>query len=261
LVGVLLAAGCCWRRRRCWSIHLIGCLIPALLAAGLGLWRAHALHAIWRVRQPHVASALRSQTAALAGVGVTGIYQALLVTFVAIASPAALPTYAACERMLRMGLGVLVAVPNAMQRWVGRSESDVTRRRRLLTAIRYMALIGLGAGIFFALAAPLLADLLFDGKVHVPELTAILAGAAVALMATALATGSVALVAAREFRTITLGALAASLVGIPTIMLGAHYFGSKGAYGGELLGEVAIIAVQGLKLRKHFWSPTAASVT
>jgi hypothetical protein len=252
LLGVLIAAGLLLAKATLLVYPLVGCLLPALLAAGFGLWRARALGAISRVRQPHVVAALRSQAAALAGVGVTGIYQALLVTFVAIASPAALPTYAACERMLRMGLGVLVAVPNAMQRWVGRSESIAIRARRVLTAIRYMALIGLAAGILFALAAPLLADLLFDGKVHIPELTAVLAGAAVALMATALATGSVALVAVREFHTITRGALAGALVGIPTIMLGAHYLGSTGAYGGELLAEITIITVQGLKLRAHF---------
>jgi len=258
LLGVLIAAGLLLARASLLVYPLVGCLIPALVAAALGLWRAGALRGIWRVRQPQVASALRSQAAALAGVGVSGIFQALLVTFVAIASPAALPTYAACERMLRMGLGVLVAVPNAMQRWVGRSESEAIRTRRVLTAIRYMALIGLAAGTFFALTAPPLADLLFDGKVHIPELTAVLAGAAIALMATALATGSVALVAAREFHTITRAALAGALVGIPTVMLGAHYLGSKGAYGGELLAEVAILAVQGLKLREHF-GPTRSS--
>jgi O-antigen/teichoic acid export membrane protein len=261
LAGVLIAAGLLLAKVTLLVYPLLGCLIPALLAALFGLWRAGALRVIWQVRQHHVAAAVRAQAAALLGVGVSGVFQALLVTFVAIASPAALPTYAACERMLRMGVGVIVAVPNAMQRWVGRSESEATRTRRVLTAIRYMALIGLAAGIFFALAAPSLADLLFDGKVHVPEVTAVLAGAAVALMATLMATGSVGLVAVREFRTITVAALAGALIGIPTMMLGAHYFGSKGAYGGELLAELAIITVHGLKLREHFaQAPPGAAI-
>lgn len=227
-------------------------LVGAVLATVLGAILAGVRPASFRGYSPR--RLLRSivvQSSAVAGRVVSAGYIALPVTLVSIvAPPPVVAVFAAAERLQRMVLTGLQAVPNALQHGVGRESDPEARRARARAALVTNAVIGAVTGVVFTFGAPAASLVLFSGHATVPLGIAALGGLLIVIVSCSRITGSIMLVNARRIRIIALSAVAGAVVGIPAILLLARAFGVGGALIGELLAEAAVVAVQVGGLRR-----------
>ncbi|MDX2376583.1 hypothetical protein M4I32_07195 [Microbacterium sp. LRZ72] len=187
---------------------------------------------------------MRLQFTAMSGRSVAALYAALPITLVGIFAPAAVATFAAAERLMRMSLTVLQAVPNALQNWLGSAPSRGEMRRRARMAIALNSSVGVVAGTGFALIAPWFAPILFTGTVAIDPLLATAAGIVLALVCVTRATGPLALIRYGRVHAVTASAIAAAIVGVPAICILAVLYGAVGATMGEILAEVTAASVQ-----------------
>ena len=195
------------------------------------------------------AAAIREQLAAMGVRSIGALYMALPITLVGIFAPSALSTFAAVERLMRMGLTVLQAVPNVLQTWIGSARGPGERRHRATRSILICGAVGVLAGMVFTVATPVVTPFLFTGTVEVQWSLAALGGIVVALVCISRATGGLALVAYRRVPTLTVSTAAGAVVGVPAISLLAAAGGAAGGFVGEILAEVAAITVQTFALR------------
>lgn len=187
---------------------------------------------------------MRQQLDAVGGRSVAALYMALPIALVGAFAPAALASFAAVDRLMRMTLTILQAVPNALQNWLGSAQTPAERRHRVLRSIALNATLGVVAGGVFTLATPWASQVLFTGTVQVDWSLAALGGVVLALVCVSRATGPLALVRYQRIRTITLSATAAAIVGVPAICILAVVAGAAGAMIGEILAELTAITVQ-----------------
>lgn len=191
---------------------------------------------------------IRSQWAAMSGRSIAALYMALPVTLVAGFAPAALAAFAAADRLMRMALSILLALPNAMQNWIGSASSAAERRHRTRDAILINAGMGVVAGAGFALLAPWVSGFLFSGAVDIDPVLALVSGVVLALVCVSRATGALGLVRYGRIPALTLSATVAACVGVPAICVLAVVGGAVGAVIGEMAAEVAAIGVQSATL-------------
>jgi hypothetical protein len=175
---------------------------------------------------------------------VAALYTALPITLVGIFAPWALATFAAAERLMRMALTILQAVPNVLQNWLGSARTPSERRHRVLRSIALNTAVGISSAIAFTLLVPWLSTLLFTGTVEVARSLAALAGGVLALTCVSRSVGPLALVRYGRVNAITYSAIAAALVGVPSICLLATRSGAPGAMVGEMVAEITAISVQ-----------------
>lgn len=187
---------------------------------------------------------IRSQLAAVGSRSVAALYTALPITLVGIFAPGALAAFAAAERLMRMALTILQAVPNVLQNWLGSARTPSERRHRVLRSIALNTAVGLASGVAFALLVPWLSTLLFSGAVEVDRPLAALAAGVLALTCVSRSIGPLALVRYGRVKSITYSAIAAAVVGVPAICLLATRAGAPGAMVGEMAAEVTAISVQ-----------------
>lgn len=189
-------------------------------------------------------ASIRSQLSAVSSRSVAALYITLPITLVSIFAPSALAVFAAVERLMRMALTILQAVPNVLQNWLGKAKTSNERRHRILRAIALNGVVGVVAGVGFTLITPWLSTLLFTGTVDVDWRLAALGGLVMALVCVSRATGPLALVRYGRIGSITASAVAAAVVGVPAICLLAAQGGAHGAMLGEVIAEVTAISVQ-----------------
>lgn len=228
-----------------WTFALIGMLIPSALTVFLALLvnrvsfsqlRTYSVRRVFRL--------IRLQGAALSGRALSAIYIALPVTIVTLAAPAAVPVFAAAERLQRMYLQLLGAFPNMMQGWVGSPGDGGIRMARIRSALLYNALLGLVAGVMFTFAAPIAATYVFSGVAAIPFEVSCIGGILVLLVCTSRATGGLALVSLRRVDVIAWSALSGVVVGVPAIFVFATWLGPLGGLIGEVLAELFVLGVQ-----------------
>ncbi|WP_344000869.1 hypothetical protein [Pseudarthrobacter sulfonivorans] len=192
-----------------------------------------------------------SQSSALSARALSAIYMSLPITLVSFVAPGAVAVFSAIERLQRIYLQVLTAVPNIMQKWVGQSYGQRRKIRRAKKSIFYNAMIGLAAGIGFTVVAPTMADIIFASTIKVPiEFTA-LSGVLIFIVSVSRASGSIALVAFGRINTVFVSAAAGTAVGVPSILLGAKFLGAPGALAGEVLAELVVLAIQLREIRRY----------
>ena len=188
--------------------------------------------------------AIRFQLAAVGSRSVAALYTALPITLVGIFAPWALAAFAAAERLMRMALTILQAVPNVLQNWLGSATTPSERRHRVLSSIAVNTTVGIASGVAFTLLVPWLSTLLFTGTVEVDRSLAALAAGVLALICVSRSIGPLALVRYGRVNSITYSAIAAALVGVPSICLLAARAGAPGAMVGEMIAEITAIGVQ-----------------
>lgn len=188
--------------------------------------------------------AIKAQAVALSGRAVSALYIALPITLVGIASPQSVAVFAGAERLQRMALTVLQAVPNYLQGWVGGGKSIEERLDRAIKSILYNGVLGIIAGTGFALLAPTVAHFVFSGVVALPYSLSALSGLLIFIVCVSRATGNITLVALRKINIISLSALTGAAVGVPAILVFSSLFGPHGALVGELLAEGTVLAIQ-----------------
>lgn len=187
---------------------------------------------------------MREQFTAMSGRSVAALYAALPITLVGVFAPAALAPFAAAERLMRMALTVLQAVPNALQNWLGSAPNPRETRRRVLTVIRLNVALGLVSGTGFALLAPWVSSILFTGTVTIDPLLAAAAGGVLVLVCLTRALGPLGLVRYGRIHAVTVSAIAAAAVGVPAICVFAILWGAVGATIGEIVAEATAAGVQ-----------------
>jgi hypothetical protein len=224
---------------------LLGVLAPALIAPSVGSlvekirWRHFRGIGIARTTV-----LIRSQFVAMSGRFVSALYIALPITLVGAVAPQAVPVFAAAERLQRMYLSVLAAIPNALQGWVGRPATMSDRLRRAETSTYFNAGVGLVSGTVFALGAPLASDLVFSGVAHVPLELSVLCGVVIVLVSCSRAVGGLILVAVNRVRVVLQSAVVGAVVGVPAILILSHRYGAIGGISGEIVAEISVLTFQ-----------------
>ncbi|MBN9632471.1 MAG: oligosaccharide flippase family protein [Actinobacteria bacterium] len=187
---------------------------------------------------------IRMQGHALSTNIFSSIYLSLGTTVATLGSVNATLLYASADRLKRMVQQVVLTQQYVLKGWVGREVDPSRRIARAVRATLLTALVGVLCGIAFAFAAPLAADFVFSGTVDIPPLAAAIAGANLAVVCTSMATGAVLLVTLGRVGAIARSAAVGAVIGLPAIFVGALLWQGTGALAGQLLAEVAVIAVQ-----------------
>lgn len=200
----------------------------------------------------------RAQRTAVLGRGVSTIYIGLPVAIVQAVAPAAVPTFAAADRIVRFGLLMLQSVPNALQHFVGSAASDRwLHRQRMVATLVMQAALGLLAGFAAMGLIPGLANALFSNTVHVGWELSTAAACIVALTCFSRATG-LCLVALDSVGSILASAVTAAVVAIVAIPLLAGAYGATGAMLGLACAEAAALGVQCVALAGAWHKPGSA---
>lgn len=189
-----------------------------------------------------VRATLRAQMHLTWGRGVSALYTALPTTLVALVSPDSVATFAAADRLMRMGALVLAGIPNRLQSWIG-SANGPDRIRRSYKSLAMNAALGIVASLSFWLLAPLVSRLVFSGTVTLSSELSLVAG--LVLLSICISRGfGLAVVAAGRANWISLSVLLSAAIGVPSILLLAAGFGDVGALWGELIAEGTGIMAQ-----------------
>lgn len=144
-------------------------------------------------------------------------------------APADASAFASADRAYRIGTLAVVAVANAFQAWV-LDRGVVDARRRHLAALVTHAFLGVLGGAAIALLGPWATGLVFGAKVAAQPVPCMLYG--VAFLCISLATPLIRniLIPASRFRVVLIATVAAAVVGLGIMLMGAQ------------LGSAAMIA-------------------
>ncbi|MDR6867242.1 O-antigen/teichoic acid export membrane protein [Microbacterium resistens] len=245
LVGVLVGALLVMAGASLMVYAVVALLIPCIVAPLLGVLVAHrGTQASWALFRPaHVRTAVFAQSSAFTARLVSATYIALPVALVSIVAPGSVPVFAAGERLMRLLLAAMAAVPNGLQGWVGSAERG-DRWGRVKKAILLNAVLGLAAAVCFALLAPFASELMFSGTSTIPSELAWIFGGVIVFVSISRATGNIGLVALARVRIIMWSALGGAIVGVPAIFLLARFLGVIGGALGELIAEAVVLGIQ-----------------
>ncbi|POX65917.1 hypothetical protein C3481_13595 [Microbacterium sp. Ru50] len=218
-------------------VYGVGLAIASVFAsaAGSAVFRAPGFVPV--VGPGRTFQLIRSQAVITLSRTVSAGFTALPVTLVALAAPTQVPLFAAVDRMCRMALAVLSAVPNRLQSWVGQARgAELLRRNRRQLEIN--ALLGLAAAVAYSCLLPFVATFVFTGVVEVSPLLAALSGAVVLTVCVSRGLG-LGLVAFRKTNWLLAVSVVACLVGVSSVIVLSTIFGAAGAVGGVLAAEAA----------------------
>ncbi|BDZ48177.1 hypothetical protein GCM10025867_04180 [Frondihabitans sucicola] len=160
-------------------------------------------------------STIREHSALVAGRAVSTVYTSLPSAFLGVVAPAGVAAYTALDRPLRMGFGILGAVPARLQSFVGVADEAVARRRSIV-AIGVNAAVGIAAATIFVLVMPLVVPVLFSGAVDVDFTLVALGAALLVVMSTSRGLG-LSLVAAGAAPSISVAIVAAASTAVVTL--------------------------------------------
>lgn len=233
-----------------WCYPVIGLLLPSLASPPLGVIMAGASSSTVRAfgrragGPRRLVAVIWGQRAAVSGRGISAVYIGLPVALVGWFAPAAVAVFAAAERLMRMGLNLLSAIPNSMQAWVGAGTDLRMRIARARRAMVINAALGAVAGAVFVTLAPPVSRLVFSGVATIPTSVAVVNAGVCFLVCTSRATGGIGLVVLHRIRIIAISAAAGAVVGVPAIILLGRAYGAIGGVTGELLAESVVLIVQ-----------------
>lgn len=187
-------------------------------------------------------SVIRAQLPLTSGRIVSVVYTTLPVAIVGVVNPAAVPVFAAIDRLMRMSLAILGGIPSRLQSWVG-AVTGPDRRRRSRQSLLMNTALGFVAACGFAVLAPPVADIVFSGTIHLPiEVSAL--GASILLAICASRGFGLSLVAEGKANWIALANVGAAVVGVVATFLLARALGAPGAQLAGLSAELVGIAIQ-----------------
>ncbi len=226
---------------------IVGLAIPAAVAPMISILiiaRMSGSRSVPIASRRQVIRTMLAQRNAVTARAASATYIALPVTIVGIAAPNYVAVFAAGERLLRMALTAIIALPNAMQGWVGRGARGEDRSKRVDLAILVNVILGTVAGCAFGFFAPWASQLLFSGVATVTSEIAWTFSFVVLIVCASRAVGGIGLVAFGGVHVIALSALAGALVGVPAIFLLSSVWDAQGAVIGEILAEGVVLVIQ-----------------
>lgn len=218
-------------------VYGIGLAVASVFAclAGAAVFRAPGFTPV--TNPSRTLALIRSQAVITLSRTVSAGFTALPVTLVALVAPTAVPLFTAVDRLCRMALAVLSAVPNRLQSWVGQARGDqlVHRNTRQL---QINASLGLAAAAVYACLLPFVAGFVFSGVVDITPTIALLSGLVVLTVCVSRGLG-LGLVAFRKTNWLLPVSVVACVVGVSAVVLFSSVWGAAGAVSGVLAAEVA----------------------
>jgi O-antigen/teichoic acid export membrane protein len=196
-------------------------------------------------------SVLREQSSYMLGRSISAIYVSLPVVIVTAVAPSLGPLYAAVDRVLRMFLAILQAVPNMLHSWIGRGHIAGDFHKRVRRAILGNVVLGVIACATFSVLCIPTTRLVFAGVLEPDLATVAFAAIVVLVVCVSRSTGSLALVHSGRTSWVSWSALAGAIVGLPAVAAGAFVWDTAGAFSGLLAAEVAVLVVQIVALARH----------
>lgn len=176
-------------------------------------------------------------------------YINLPVVGVQLLAPTSLPLFAAYDRLLRIGLLVAQAFPNALQAYLGQawnSGNDVLRRRRR-RVLQSQVAFGLICALFFLGGLPIALDVLFRSEVEFSAREAI-ACSIIALMTCSSRGLAMVHVSRRKLRAVVWSAFVAAVVFSFTAVPFIREWQAFGAFAALVVAEFCALAVQAVPL-------------
>lgn len=232
------------------AVYGVALIIGALISLLAGMLDFTALRADVRADRQEILHALREQAVVTGGRSITAGFTALPVTLIALVSPAAVPLFTAIDRLARMSLSVLAAVPNRLQSWLGSAGSIENLRHRNRWQILMNAGTGITVGILYAILVPFVASFVFSGTVHIAPSTAWISGLMIAVICVSRGLG-LSLVAFGRAKWLLPSSAAACAVGICAVLGFGFLFGAIGGVAGVVCAEAVGALVQALALRRR----------
>ena len=230
-------------------------VFPAGLVFGVGMSFLLATRAASTRSFPSLAdfrsvpATVRMQGVVVGGRAVSSLYTALPIAIVGLLSPQSVASFAAAERLMRMGLNAVAAIPNRLQHWLGSArDGDLTRRVRTALWINFAVGV-VSASAFFAIAPTAIA-VLFTGTVTVPSGALVLCAGVILLICMSRGYG-LALVAANRVGLISVATISSAVLGASAFLLLVPAFGIAGGFAAEIAAEFCGLLIQGVIL--HRW--------
>lgn len=187
--------------------------------------------------------ALTAQRAAAATDVVVAAWQAVPTSILAGVAPGALATFAAGDRIQKLGQSGIQPLFNAFQGWVSEAPG-VEMGRRMWTAVAATSTAGTILGIVFGIGLPLVDDALFAGEIQVGYGISIPFGLALALYSVTSSINFTVLAPAGRTRQILRSTAAGGLVAVAGVGLLAQPFGATGGAVSVAVAQAVALAVQ-----------------
>lgn len=204
----------------------------------------------WIIRPISSFGRLRGQSSAITMAATAGVYVNLPIVIVQVFIPAATADYALAERMLRMTLYATRPFVQFSQGYV--PDPDPARQSVRATRVTALALAsGVLGGAAYAVGGPFASGLLSGGTLPMSLSLSIPLGVALAAMLGSQVTGFACLTAFGLTRTLAQSTVVGAVLGAITMVPAAIVFGVDGLAWALAASELAVLAVQLVKLRPH----------
>ena len=206
----------------------------------------------WMPRVPdflRAPAAMRRQLIISSGRSVSVLYTYLPTSIAAVVAPAAVPAFAAVDRLMRMSLAVLSGIPSRLQSWLGSATLEQAAKRRNQT-MQLNLLLGAVCGVGFAAFAPLVAGFVFAGEVPIDPQLAWAAGFLLAVICTSRGVGLV-LVSVGGANGITAAIIPSAITGLALLIPLAAGMGSVGIVISGVCAELVGLVVQFMLYRRQ----------
>jgi O-antigen/teichoic acid export membrane protein len=191
---------------------------------------------------------MRGQFIISFGRSVSVLYTYLPTSIAAIVAPAAVPAFAAVDRLMRMSLAVLSGIPSRLQSWLGSAAAENAVRRRTQT-IQLNLLLGVLCGVGFAVFAPLAAGFVFAGEVPIAPELACASGLLLAVICASRGVGLV-LVSVGGANGITTAIVPSAITGLALLIPLASGAGSVGVVAAGIGAELVGLTIQYVLYRR-----------
>lgn len=245
LIAVLLASILLSRGYSLQVYPVVGLILPALAAPLVGVLMSGARPGdFFRFSVSRVLYTIRTQSVALSGRIASSIYIALPITIVGLASPQSVALFGGAERLQRMYLSALTALPNVLQNWVGREPAPRARLRRAERAVLMNVPLSFVCAVFFLLAAPRASSFVFSGAATVTYRLSAVCAVVIFLTCNSRVIGGILLVVVRSVGTLSASAAAGAALSLPAIYELSAILGPFGGLVGEAIAETTVLVVQ-----------------
>lgn len=193
---------------------------------------------------PRVRLATRGQLTALRGRAASAVYLSLPTALLGVVSPSSVSVFAAADRLQRMALTFLQILPNTFIGWANEDRRTSQKWKKVKLALAINTLIGLTAGIVWFYGMPLLARVVFAGKIDISNNIVALSSLLILTTVSSRAVGGIGLIAFRGTKYVSDSAILGAILGICTILLFGALAGAQGAFWGLVVAELAVLGWQ-----------------
>jgi hypothetical protein len=234
-------------------------MLPACVCAGViagftmsTLWVLHSTAREGAERAPPRAlrEVLSSHRHGVATDFAMATFAAAPLMIVSTVAPGIQPTFALADRFGRQADVALAPARSVLQGWVPRATGSA-RARRSRIALIASAGFSFAVGLVLLMVGPALMSWLGNGQISVPQNVVLLVAACIVVNFLVRAFELVALAPFDRLDVAATAIVASAAIGLPTVALGAVFFGTVGALCGVLLGLFICGAIEYTRYVRH----------